>query len=50
MSRWWRSASAIQPRFSASWARAWASARWAARMGRELGSAWKLGQCSQMLA
>src|SRR5215218_6789664 len=45
-----RSASVIQPRFSASAASAAASTRWAARIGSELGSAWKLGQCSQMLA
>src|SRR5690242_14053707 len=39
MSRWWRSASSIQPRSAASRARASASTRWAARMGSELGSA-----------
>jgi hypothetical protein len=41
---------ADQPRFSASAASAAASTRWAARIGSELGSAWKLGKCSQMLA
>src|SRR5829696_7052433 len=50
MSRRCRSASVIQPRCSASRASASASTRWAASIGRELGSAWKLGQCSQMLA
>lgn len=50
MRRWWRSVSAIQPRCSASRASASASTRWAARMGSELGSVWKLGQCSQILA
>ena len=39
MSCWCRVASLIQPRFSASWARASASMRWAARIGSELGSA-----------
>ncbi|WP_202806043.1 hypothetical protein [Actinopolymorpha alba] len=43
-----RSASLIQPRASA--AMDWASTRWAARIGSELASVWKLGQCSQMLA
>ena len=36
--------------FSASAASAWASIRWAARMGRSAALARKQGQCSQMLA
>lgn len=45
-----RPASAIQPRCSASRASASASTRCAARIGSELGSARKLGQCSQIFA
>ena len=45
--RW---ASLSQPRAAASAARVSASARWAARMGRNAGSLRKFGQCSQMLA
>lgn len=49
-SRRYRSAPVLQPRASASAARARASTRWAARTARRLGSARKPGQCSQMLA
>jgi hypothetical protein len=49
-SRRCRSAPVLQPRASASAARARASTRWAARTAGRLGSARKPGQCSQMLA
>jgi len=45
-----RSASSIQPRASASSARARVSTRWAASTAMEAVSVRKLGQCSQMLA
>lgn len=48
MSRRWRSASSPQPRRAASAARALASARCAARIGRNVASVRKFGQCSQM--
>jgi len=48
--RRWRVASWSQPRASASAASASASARWVARMGRNVDSVRKFGQCSQMLA
>jgi hypothetical protein len=50
MSKWWRAASAIQPRASASWARARASTRLAVRTASVLALEWKLGQCPQILA